>query len=451
LRRIVKRYSDFVTYPIKLKEERDEVERDEQGRPKPDGKTTHVVEDNTLNSMKPIWTRPQAEVTAEEYAEFYKHISHDWEAPLKTLSFKAEGRFEFQCLVYLPSRAPFDLYYHTGEYGLQLYAQRVMIMEHCDDLLPRYLRFLKGLVDSADLPLNISRQRLQQDRHITQIRSWLVRRVLDTLVTMQKDDPETYLKFWAQFGRVLKEGVGVDYDNKDTLLSLLLFPSSHDPEQLTTLHAYVERMPPDQTEIFYLTGESRRVVEHSPHLEAFRAKGYEVLYLVEPVDELVVQSLTEFEGKKCQSVGKGTVQLGNAEEKAQAEKAMQEQTAGFSGLLELLQQKLDAHVKEVRLSSRLTASPVCLVSAEHDYSPQLERLLRQSNLNTPAQRRILELNPSHPLLTKLLERFQRDKEDPTLADYAELLFGYGLLAEGSELHDPVRFNQLVAELMVKSL
>lgn len=451
LSRIVKRYSDFVAYPIKLKEERDEVERDEHGQPQQGGKTTHVVEDKTLNSMKPIWTRPQAEVTEAEYAEFYKHIAHDWEAPLKTMTFKAEGRFEFQCLIFIPTRAPFDLYYHTAEYGLQLYAQRVLIMEHCADLIPKHLRFLKGVVDSADLPLNISRQRLQQERHITQIRSWLVRRVLEALATLQKDDNDTYVTFWDQFGRVLKEGIGVDYDNKDALVSLLLFPSSHDPEKPTTLTAYVERMPAEQTEIFYLTGESRRVVEHSPHLEAFQAKGYEVLYLVEPVDELVVQSLTEFEGKKLQSVGKGAVQLGSQEEREQSEKALQEQAENYRTLLELLQQKLDAHVKEVRLSSRLTTSPACLVSAEHDYSPQLERLLRQGNISAPTQRRIMELNPTHPLLTKLQERFQHNPDDPLLGDYAEILLGYGLLAEGSELYDPVRFTQLVADLMVKNL
>jgi len=401
--------------------------------------------------MKPIWTRTLSDVTTDEYAEFYKHIAHDWEAPLKTMTFKAEGRFEFQCLVFIPVQAPFDLHYHTAEYGLQLYAQRIMIMEHCADLIPRYLRFLKGVVDSADLPLNISRQRLQQERHITQIRSWLVRRVLDDLATMHKDDNATYLTFWEAFGRVLKEGIGTDYDNKDALISLLLFPSSQHADQLTTLQAYVERMPAEQTEIFYLTGESRRVVEHSPHLEAFQAKGYEVLYLVEPVDEMVVQSITEFAGKKLQSVGKGAVQLGSQEEKAQAEQALQEQADSYRSLLELLQQKLDEHVKEVRLSSRLTTSPACLVSAEHDYSPHLERLLRQGNLNTPKQRRILELNPTHPLLSKLQERFQRDKDDALLGDYAELLLGYGLLAEGSELHDAVRFTQLVANLMVRSL
>ncbi len=451
LRSIVKRYSDFVAYPIKLKEERDEVERDEQGKLKPGGTTTHVIDDQTLNSMQPLWTRAQAEVTPEEYAEFYKHVSHDWEAPLKTLTFRAEGRYEFQCLVFIPARAPMDLYHNTDAYGLQLYAQRVMLMEQCTDLIPRYLRFLKGVVDSADIPLNISRQRLQQEHHITQIRTWLIRRVLDALATMQKDEHAQYLKFWETFGRVLKEGIGVDYDNKDTLLALLLLPSSRDAQQLTTLQSYVERMPDDQSAIYYLTGESRHVVEHSPHLEAFQAKGYEVLYLVDPVDEFVMQSLPEFEGKKLQSVGKGAVQLGNEAEKEQAEHTLKEQAAQYKDLLDLLHQKLEAHVTEVRLSSRLTASPACLVSADHDWSPHLERLMRQSNMAAPKQRRIMELNPTHPLLGKLQERFQRDQADPRLGDYAELLLGYGLLAEGSELYDPVRFTQLMAELMVQNI
>ena len=451
LSRIVKRYSDFVNYPIKHKVEREEIERDDQGQPKPDVQPTIVVEDKTLNSMKPIWTRPQSEVTEEELNEFYKHITHDWEAPMKTMTFRAEGRFEFQCLVFIPSRAPFDLHYYGADYGLQLYAQRVMIMEHCEDLLPRHLRFLKGVVDSADLPLNISRQRLQQDRHITQIRTWLVRRVLDALKAMQENESETYLKFWEQFGRVLKEGVGNDFDNKEALEHLLMFPSSNDPEQLTTLQSYVDRMPEEQSDIYYLTGESRRAVENSPHLEAFRAKNYEVLYLIEPVDEIVTQSLMEFAGKKMQSVGKGAVQLGSDEEKKQAEEAIKEQTETYSSLMELIQSKLDEHVKEVRLSTRLTASPVCLVGSDFDYSPQLERLMRQGNLDAPKQKRIMELNPTHPILAKMQDQFAKDKEASILSDYAELLLGYGLIAEGSELHDPVKFTQLVGQLMEQGL
>lgn len=448
---IVKRHSDFVSYPIKMKQERHEVARDEDGKPKEGGETTIVIEDNTLNSMKPIWTRSQSDVTEEEYAEFYKHVSHDWNPPLKTLSFKAEGRFEFQALVFLPSQAPFDLYYHQAPFGLQLYAQRVLIMERCEELVPRYLRFLKGVVDSADLPLNISRQRLQQDRHISQICQWLTKRVLDALNTMAENDAETFAKLWEQFGRTLKEGVSSDFENKDRIVPLLRFPSSHDPDKLTTLKEYVERMPSEQSAIYYLTGESRHTVENSPHLEAFKAKGYEVLYLVEPVDELVVQALPEFDGKKLQSVGKGTVQLGSESEKEEAEKALKEKSENYADLLAALQKQLDEQVKEVRLSTRLTSSPVCLVGAEHDYSPQLERLLAQSQQNMPKQKRIMELNPTHPILTKLHERFQQDKEDPMLGEYAELLFGYGLLAEGSELPDRVTFNQRVADLMVRGL
>ena len=451
LSRIVKKYSDFVAYPIINKVQREEQERDENGNPKPDGKTTIVVEDKTLNSMKPIWTRPRSEVTDSEYAEFYRHISHDWTEPMKTISVKAEGRIEYQALLFIPSKAPYDLFYHASEPGLRLYAKRVMIMEHCPDLLPHYLRFIKGMVDSADLPLNISRQMLQQDRHITQIRKWLTKKLLDTFEEMYEKDHDEYLKFWREFGRAIKEGVSSDYENKDRIVSLLLFESSNDPEKLTTLKDYVARMKEDQQQIFYLTGESRSVVENSPHLEAFKEKGYEVLYLTEPVDELVVQSLTEFDGKRLKSVGKGTVKLGNEEEKEQTEKELKEQQETYAELLSFLQKKLDEHIKQVRLTNRLTTSPVCLVGEEHDYSPQLERLLQMGQGGGPKQRRVMELNPKHELLHKMFDRFQQNKEDPVLGNYADLLLGYALLAEGSELPDPVRFNRLVADMMVQTL
>ncbi|MDY7096468.1 MAG: molecular chaperone HtpG, partial [Acidobacteriota bacterium] len=296
--RVVRRYSDFVSYPIILKDEREEVEKDEDGNPKPDGKKETVVEDKVLNSQKPIWTRPADEVTEEEYNEFYKHISHDWNEPMKHFSFRAEGRIEYQALLFIPSTAPYDYYYHGYEFGLQLYVRRVMIMDKCEDLLPRYLRFAKGVVDSSDLPLNISRQRLQEDRHITQIRRWLTKKILDTLAETQRDNPEDYRKFWDEFGRSIKEGIGSDWDNKDKIVSLLLFQSTADPEKLTTLDEYVERMGEDQKEIFYITGESRAVVESSPHLEAFKEKGIEVLLLTDTVDELMVQSLTEHQDKR---------------------------------------------------------------------------------------------------------------------------------------------------------
>jgi len=451
LSRIIKKHSDFVSYPIILRFEREATARDKGGAPVPIANPEYVVEDRTLNSMRPIWTRPQSEITGDEYAEFYRHISHDWNEPFKTLALKAEGSVEYQALLFIPSKAPHDLYYHGSECALRLYAKRVMIDESCEEVLPRYLRFIKGVVDSSDLPLNISRQMLQQDRHLTQIRKWLTKKVLDALEDLSEKDPVKYLEFWGEFGRVLKEGVSFDYDNKERILRLLLFQSSSDPKELTTLKGYIERMKDEQQEIYYLTGESRSVVENSPHLEAFKENGYEVLYLTEPVDELLAQSLTEYEGKKLKSAAKGTVKLGSTEEKEQGEKALKQKEEESSELLQFLQQTLDQHVKQVRLSSRLVTSPACLVGSEADYSPQLERLLQKGKGAGPKQRRILELNPNHKIFVKMQERFKRDNRDRALADHAQLLLGYALLAEGSELPDPGRFNDAVAELMIETL
>ena len=433
LARTIKRYSDFVSYPIVYKDERVEG-------------SDVVVEDKTLNSMKPIWVRPQSEVTEDEYAEFYKHFFYDTEAPWKTIAAKAEGRLEYQALLFIPSKAPRELFYHAFESGLRLHAKGVLIIEKCADLLPRYLRFIKGVVDSADLPLNISRQMLQQERQIKQIQKWLTKKVLETLQNVHDNDPNKYLSFWEQFGRALKEGISSDFDNKNELVSLLLFASSIDAEKLTSLKDYVARMKEDQKEIFYLAGESRSVVENSPHLEAFKDKGYEVLYLIDPVDELVVQFLTEFEGKQLKSVGKGTVNLGNEEEEQEIKKKQEE----AAELLQFMQQSLDQYVKDVRLTNRLRTSPVCLVGSEIDYSPQMERLLQIGKSGGPRQRRIMELNPQHPIFTKMVARFQQQKDDPMLVKYAHLLLGYGLIAEGSELVDPVEFNRLIAELMEQS-
>lgn len=451
LSRIVKRYSDFVSYPIKCEFQREEMERNESGNLKSEVQPTIVIEDKTLNSMKPIWSRPQTEIAEGEYADFYRHISHDWTEPFKTIPLKAEGKMEYQALLFIPSKAPYDLFYHAAESGLRLYAKRVMIMERCEDLLPRYLRFIKGVVDSADLPLNISRQTLQQDRHITQIRKWLTKKVLDTLLELKEKEYDKYLQFWEQFGRALKEGVGPDYENKDRIVSLLLFHSSNDPVKLTTLKGYVERMKEAQNEIYYLTGESRSVVENSPHLEAIKEKGYEALYLVEPVDELLMQSLMDYEGKKFKSIGKGTINLGNTEEQERAQKDLRRKEEETSDLLELLQKAVDEHVKQVRLSNRLVSSPACLVGTEMDYSPQLERLLLKGKGGGPKQRRLLELNPNHEIFIKLHQRFKKNKEDKTIGLYAELMLGYSLLAEGSELTDPIRFNRLLADMMLQTL
>ena len=422
IEQIVKRYSDFVAYPVIYKD-KDPKEADK-----------------TLNSMKPIWTRPRSEVSEEEYKEFYKHISHDWNEPMLSWSFRAEGRSEYQALLFVPSEAPFDLFYATGKFGLHLYVRRVLIMEHCEELLPPYLRFIRGVVDSADLPLNVSRQRLQEDRHIAQIRKWLTKKVLDSLEETQKKEPDKYLALWTQFGRVLKEGAGFDFENKDKLVPLYLFESSNDPEELTTLKDYVGRMKSDQTAIYYLTGPSRRAVEHSPHLEAFKEKGFEILYMVDPVDEMLVQWQTEFDGKPLKSIAKGAADLGG-------EKDLEEKKAEFEKLTGALQTKLDDRVKEVRLSSRLTSSPACLVVSEHDVSPNLEKLLSQMKGETSKQKRILELNPNHEIVQKMKNRV----DDAALDDLAEVLYGYAVLAEGSELQDPLKFNQALVRVLAKTV
>jgi len=438
---IVHKYSDFIAYPI--------IYQGPAQEPGEDDTKEIKIETKTLNSMKPIWTRGRSEVSDSDYKDFYKHLSSDMTEPLKVLPLKAEGAFEYEALLFIPSHAPYDLFYHAAESGLRLYARRVMVMDKCEELLPRYLRFIKGVVDSSDLPLNISRQRLQQDRHISQIRKWLTRKVLDTLAEMKEKEPDKYLTFWGEFGKAMKEGVGSDYDNKDKLLPLLLFESSNDPAKLSTLKEYVERMKPEQSEIFYLTGESRKVIENSPHLEAPRQRSYEVLFLTEPVDELLVQSLYEFEGHKLKSVTKGKVHLGTEEEQKSQEEQIKKKETEYSAFLHASQKKLDQYIKQIRLSTRLVASPACLVTEEHEYSPHLERLLQKGKGAGAKQRRIMELNPEHPLIGRLYERFKTNPEDSAVSDSMEILFDLALLSEGSEVADPVRLNLLTMELLQK--
>jgi molecular chaperone HtpG len=431
---IVKKHSDYITYPILLKPETKPGEEKTQEAP--------------LNSMKPLWKRPASEVKPEEYAEFYRHISNDMSEPLRTIHFRAEGTFEYEALLYVPSTAPLDLYYVGAERGLRLFSKRVMIMERCEDLIPPYLRFIQGVVDASDLPLNISRQRLQQDHHITRIRKRITTKVLDLLTELFENDRETYLKLWAEFGRAIKEGAS-DWENKDRIVPLLLYASSNDPEKLTSFKEYVSRMKPEQEQIFYLTGESRGVIENSPHLEAVRQKGYEVLYMSEPVDELVLQYLNEFESKKLKSVGKGAIELGTEDEKKEAQKELEGKQEEFKPLTEFLQKTLGESIKEVRLSARLTTSPACLVVGEHEFSPMLERALRSQG--APKTKRVLEINPNHALIQRMRERLSGNAEDAFLPDAAEVLLGLSQLAEGSELSDPVKFNRSASEVLSKAI
>lgn len=450
IKEIVKKYSDFVNYPIVMDVEHTEYERDKDNKII-EGSAKTSLKRETLNSMKAIWTRPESDVKDEEYQEFYRHIAHDWHDPMTWFRMKMEGVFEAQALLYIPEKAPADLFYREGKRGIQLYVKRVFIMDDCKELMPDYLRFIKGVVDSEDLSLNISREILQQNRQIRAIRNRLVKKVLSTLDDMQQQKAEQYLKFWSEFGRVLKEGLYEEYENRDALLNLCLFPTSHFEAEPTTLKDYVSRMKPGQDKIYYASGEDRKTIENSPHLEAFREKGYEVLFFTDAVDEVWTQSVSEFSGHAFQSVGKGTVELGTDDEKKAAEKDLEQKEKEYHSLLETMQSRLSDDVKEVRLSSRLTSSLSCLVGNQSDLSPQMEQMLKAMNQPVPQNKRILELNPSHPLMQKLQHLFDANKNDSSLNDYAYLLYGQALLAEGSALPNPAKFSKLVTDLLAKAL
>ncbi|MEE6262418.1 molecular chaperone HtpG [Plantactinospora sonchi] len=439
IREIVKRYSDFIAWPIRMTVEKTDDE----------GKTTSEIQ--TLNSMKALWARPRDEVKQDEYNEFYRHLSHDWTDPLETIHMRAEGTFEYESLLFIPSRAPYDLFMRNAKRGVQLYVKRVFIMDDCQELMPEYLRFVKGVVDAQDLSLNISREILQQDRHIQLMRRRLVRKVLSTVKDMQANHAERYQTFWQEFGRAVKEGLLGDFDNQNTILEISSFASTHDPEKLTTLAEYVARMKEGQTEIYYMTGESRSMIENSPHMEAFRAKGYEVLLLTDPVDEMWVDAVPNFDGKRFQSIAKGQVDLDTDEEKEQAGAEREQREKDFAELLSWLTGTLGEQVKEVRLSSRLTTSPACIVGDAEDITPTLEKMYRAMGQEVPQVKRILELNPEHPLVTSLRDAHNDRKDDETLAETAELLYGMALLAEGGELGDPARFTRLLADRLARTL
>jgi len=439
LRNTVKKYSDFVAYPIRL------------ALVDSEGADPREVEE-PLNSMKAIWLRPDDEVGEDEHKEFYKHVSHDWNDPLLHVSTRIEGTFEARALLYIPSVAPFDLYHREMAHrGIQLYVKRVFIMDECRELMPDHLRFVKGVVDAEDLPLNVSREMLQQDRQIQVIRRHLVKKILDALVELARDDSEKYLAFWHAFGAVLKEGLLELGGKHDRILDLVRCHTS-EAEGLTSLEEVVERMPEDQEVFYYLVGGSLDALRRSPQLEAFRAKGVEVLLFTDPVDEVwLAQAPPEYLGKSWKNVGQGAVDLEErGSEDGEAEDRGGEEGA-FEGLLACLRAAIQDHVKEVRLSSRLTESPACLVMDEGDLSPQLAQMLRQAGQEVPVVKPILELNPSHPLLVRLRERYEANGTDPRLRDYATLLLGHAQLAEGGLPDDPVAFTERLSELMLEAL
>ncbi|PJE95826.1 molecular chaperone HtpG [Streptomyces carminius] len=451
IKEIIKRYSDFITWPIRLITagtgadggEGEEGEKGEKGDGKP--------EPETVNSRQALWARPRSEVSDEEYHELYKHISHDWTDPLETIRIHAEGTFEYQALLFLPARPPQDLFTQGGRRGLQLYVKRVLIMEECEELVPPYLRFVKGVVDAQDLSLNISREILQQDRHIQLMRRRLSKKVLSTVKEMRTKQPEKYTAFWREFGAVLKEGLLNDFDNRDAILAACSFATTHDAEKTATLAEYVERMKEGQEHIYYLNGPSRAAVENSPHMEAFRDKGLEVLVLTDPVDEVWVDTVPDFQGRKLLSIAKGEAELGTEEEKEQAKAEREQQREEYAGLLTWLGERLGDEVKEVRLSARLTSSPACVVSDTDDMTPALRNMLRSMGQEVPESKRILELNPGHPLIAGLRKAHAADAADLRLPGMAEIVHGLALLAEGDSPADPARFTRLLAEHLERTL
>lgn len=425
LKSLVKKYSDFIAHPITMKNDKDEVE--------------------TLNSRKALWLKAPSEVTSEEHKEFYQHLTHDWNEPLKTLHYKAEGTMEFNALLYIPSKKPWNYNTRDTEFGLSLYIKRVFIMADCKDLIPPYLRFVKGLVDSSDLSLNVSREILQQDRQVAQIRRNVTSKVLGALKDMLTKDRNQYENFWNEFGTTLKEGMPGDPAQKEKLQDLLLFHSTSS-DKMTTLDEYVSRMKPEQKEIYFIAGDNLTQVGNSPYLEKLKEKGMEVLLLIDAIDEWVVDALKEFKEKKLTSIMREGLQLDSDEEKQKKDEEKKQAETLLRPVIDKMKDTLGENVKDVVLSDRLTNTPVCLVTSSQDPSAHMQKLLAQmgQEYRTPVKR-IMEINPSHPVFEKMLKATPEQQRQ-----WAEILYAQALLTEGSELPDPVKFSQQIANLMVQA-
>jgi molecular chaperone HtpG len=435
LRSIIKKYSDHIAIPVVMQKP---VAIDEENKDK-------EPEDEVINTATALWTRSRSDVTDEEYKEFYKHVSHDFTDPLTWSHNRVEGNLDYTSLLYVPARAPFDLYNRDASRGLKLYVQRTFIMDDAEQFLPLYLRFIKGVVDSNDLSLNVSREILQKDPNIDTMRSALTKRVLDMLAKIAKE-PEQYTGFWKEFGQVLKEGPAEDFANREKIAKLLRFSSTHTdkPEQDQSLEDYVARMKEGQEKIFYIAAENFNTAKSSPHLEVFRKKGIEVLLLSDRIDEWLMSHLSEFDGKSFQDVGKGELDLGklDSEEEKQAQEKVAEQ---LKPLLERVKTALDDEVAEVRITHRLTESPACVVVAEHDMGAQMRRILEAAGQQLPETKPIFELNPEHPLVKKL----EQESNDTRFADLAHVLFDQANLAEGAQLQDPAAYVQRLNKLLLE--
>ncbi len=438
LRTIIRKYSDHITLPIVMQKEEWSQE---------DQKTNMLDENETINQASALWARAKSDITTEQYNEFYKHVAHDFEVPLAYVHAKVEGRQEYTQLLYIPSRAPFDMFDREHRHGIKLYVQRVFIMDDAEKLLPNYLRFVRGVIDSNNLPLNVSREILQESKDIETIRAGTVKKVLGLIESLAKSEDDEgkakFKTFWQEFGQVLKEGVGEDFSNRERIAKLLRFVSTHDEtdEQSVSLTDYIGRMKEEQKKIYYVTADSLNAAKSSPHLEVFRKKGIEVLLLSERVDEWLTANLHEFDSKPLQSVAKGDLDLGELED--EAEKEEREKEAGeYKPLIDKMKETLGDKVKEVRITLRLTESPACLVADANDMSGNLERMLKSAGQNIPSSKPILEINPHHPIVKRL------KTEETHFSDWSHVLFDQALLAEGGQLDDPATFVKRLNDLLL---
>lgn len=433
LRSIITSYSDHIDFPVVMNRT---VEPSEEG-----GET--VIEEETVNQASALWTRAKSDIKDEEYREFYKHVAHDFEDPIEWSHNRVEGTTEYTSLLYIPARAQFDLYDRESRHGIKLYVQRVFIMEDAEQLMPRYLRFVRGLIDSNDLPLNISREILQSSKVIDNIRNGSVKKVLGILEKIAKNDPEKYDRIWTEFGKVLKEGPAEDVANRDRVAKLLRFATTHTGEEAQTvsLDDYLARMQEAQDKIYYVAADSHSAAKNSPHLEIFRKKGIEVLLLSDRVDEWLTAHLMEYEGKKIQSVAKGELDLGDDET---SEKKREEKAKASEKLIKRLKKALEGRVEDVRVTNRLTESPACIVLNEHDMAMHMQRILKEAGHALPGSRPILEINPDHPILKKL----DTEKSKKKFSDWSDILFDQAILAEGGQLEDPAGFVAKLNKMLV---
>ncbi len=444
IQHIVKKHSDFVTYPVIMEMEKteplpeNEIIKDSEG--KPVGDTFKKIQaDETLNSMKAIWSKSKDDVTQEEHEEFYKHISHNWDKPLEIIHKRFEGVTEYDVLMYLPEKAPMDLFRPERKHGMQLYCKRVFIMDDCKELLPEYLGFVQGVVDAPDLNLNVSREILQEDRLVRNIRKNLVKQVFSVLEGMEK---EQYEAFFNEFGQALKAGIPTDFENKERLASLMRYKTTKSDDKYVSLDEYIENMPEDQKEIYYLTGENLTSLMNSPLLESLKAKDYEVILMIDPIDEWVTQSLPEYKEKKLKSAEKGDLDVDKVDDDKKNE---------YSALLSFLKGKLEDKIKDVVVSNRLKDSVSCLSGDDYGMSAYMEKIMQASGQKTPDQKRTMEVNVAHPVMEKMKELFETDTTSPVLKDYSDLLYDIAIISEGGKLENPARFSKQLGDLMAKAV